>query len=159
MQLVETGTFPVVLGIALDETGRRRLAAQLDGIGVVMFAPDLATAHAMLGRQSVTAGPAEPVVRVGELAVDRVRCQASWRGVPIGLARRERDLLACLAGEPARAWTYRQLYAAAWDGGYLDPGPVHAAVKRLRGKLRQAGVPVRIEAVRGVGYQLVADGA
>lgn len=127
MQL-QTGTFPVVLGIALDEGGRRRLAAQLDGIGVLVFAPDLATAHAMLGRPAAAAAPAEPVVRVGELAVDRVRCRASWRGVPLGLARRERDLLACLAGEPARAWTYRQLHAAAWEGGYLDPGPVHAAI-------------------------------
>src|SRR5690606_4692272 len=113
-----------------------------------------------LGRQVTLAGavptavPAMPVVRAGDLEVDRVRCRARWRGVPLQLTQRERELLACLATRPARVWTYQELYAAAWTGRYLDAGPVHAAIKRLRRKLRQAGVEVRIDAVRGVGYEL-----
>jgi two-component system, OmpR family, response regulator MtrA len=39
----------------------------------------------------------------------------------------------------------------------LLPSAVHAAIKRLRRKLRDAGVDVRIDSVRGVGYQLVTD--
>jgi DNA-binding response OmpR family regulator len=77
-----------------------------------------------------------------------------WRGRPVALTKRERELLACLAVEPGRVWTYQQLNGAAWDVGYLDPGPVQAAVKRLRRRLRQADVPLRIDAVRGVGFQL-----
>lgn len=157
---------PVVLGIALDDDDRRRLASVLDGAGVLMFAPDVATAYAVLDRHAARAGTTdhpdrggEPSVRVGELEVDPARCRACWRGNPLPLTQRERGLLACLAAEPGRAWTYRRLHAAGWENGYLDPGPVHAAVKRLRRKLQDAGVPVRIEAVRGVGYQLVeADG-
>lgn len=153
---------PVILGIALDEVIRRRLAALLEGIGVVMFTPDVATAHAFLCRDAERAQPDspldEPVVRVGDLEVDRVRCRVHWRGLPLALTKRERDLLACLAAEPGRVWTYQQLTDAAWDGAYLDPGPVHAAVKRLRRRLRDTGVPVRIDAVRGVGYQLVQPG-
>lgn len=153
--------FPLVVGIALDEADRRRLAAALDGTGVVLFAPDVVTAYSVLDRHATrtqpppAAGqPDRPLVRAGELEVDLARCRARWRDVPLALTRRERALLACLAAEAGRVWTYRQLYAAAWDGGYLDPGPVHAAVKRLRRKLREAGAAVRIDAVRGVGYEL-----
>ncbi len=155
---------PVILGVALDEVARRRLAALLEGMGVVMFTPDLATAHAILCRgaehshEQANGMPDEPVVRVGELEVDRVRCRVRWRGTLLALTKRERDLLACLAAEPGKVWTYRQLNEAAWDRGYLDPGPVHAAVKRLRKRLRETGVAVRIDAVRGVGYQLLEPG-
>ncbi|MPZ29084.1 MAG: transcriptional regulator [Micromonosporaceae bacterium] len=153
------GQVPVVLGIALGDDDRRRLAAALDGAGVLVFAPDLVTAGAVLDRHAAVVAepstrPAEPVVRRGGLEVDPARCRARWRDTPLALTQRERALLACLAAEPARVWSYRQLYAAAWPGGYLDPGPVHAAVKRLRRKLRAVGAAVRIEAVRGVGYEL-----
>lgn len=150
---------PVIVGIALDEAIRRRLAVLLDGIGVLMFSPDVATAHAILCRETDhehEAGfPDQPIVRVGELEVDLVRCRVRWRGMPLALTKRERELLACLAAEPGRVWTYQQLNEVAWDQVYLDPGPVHAAVKRLRKRLRETGVAVRIDAVRGVGYQLV----
>lgn len=150
---------PVVLGIALDDGGRKRLASLLEGVGIVMFTPDLATAQALLGRQAAGYAPERAdvpaVVRVGELEVDRVRRRARWQGTPLALTQRERDLLALMAPDPGRVWTYRELHAAAWHGRYLDPGPVHAAVKRLRRKLREASVLVRIDAVRGVGYELV----
>lgn len=154
---------PVILAIALDEVSRRRLATLLDGVGVLMFTRDVGTARALLdGRPAAddagsTGEEDDPVVRVGDLEVDRVRCRARWRDVPLALTKRELDLLAGLAAEPGRVWTYRQLYTTAWDGSYLDPGPVHAAVKRLRRKLREAGVPVRIEAVRGIGYEMLED--
>ncbi|HEX6195413.1 MAG TPA: winged helix-turn-helix domain-containing protein [Jiangellaceae bacterium] len=155
------GQVPVILGIALDDASRRRLTTELDDVGVLMFTPDVATAHAVLCRSTESEheaddGPqGEPVVRLGELAIDRARCRVEWRGDPLALTNRERDMLAALAAEPSRVWTYQHLHAAAWDGGYLDPGPVHAAVKRLRRKLQDAGVPVRIDAVRGIGYQLI----
>lgn len=152
---------PVIVGIALDDASRQRLATQLEDVGVLLFTPDVATAHAMLCRDAEQDGavlddqPSEPVVRIGDLEVDRARCRAEWRGDPLALTNRERELLASLAAEPARVWTYKQLHAAAWDGGYLDPGPVRAAVKRLRRKLDLAGVRVCIEAIRGIGYQLI----
>lgn len=155
---------PVIVGIGLDETTRRRLATHVAGIGVVMFTPDVATAHHMLcggaeTRQDVAADDdGDRIVRVGDLEVDQVRCRAFWRGEPLSLSKQERDLLAHLVTEPARVWTYRQLHAAAWDCHYTDAGPVRAAVKRLRRKLGQAGVPVRIEAVRGIGYQFAGSG-
>jgi two-component system, OmpR family, response regulator MtrA len=154
-----TGEVPLVVCVALDHNRRRRLATLLDGVGILMFTHDVATAHSMLGRQmsdsAEDTAPDEASVTVGELQIDRVRCRATWRGSPLSLTHRERDLLACLAEGPARVWTYQQLYEVVWTGRYLDPGPVHAAVKRLRRKLQQAGVSLRIDAVRGVGYELV----
>lgn len=150
------GEMPVVVCIALDHSRRQQLARLLDGVGVLVFTRDLETARSMLGRQArsaVSAGD-RTVVRVGKLEVDQVRCHARWCGRTLPLTARERDLLALVASEPSRAWSYRELHAAAWSGRYLDPGPVHAAVKRLRRKLREAGVRPQLEAVRGVGYRL-----
>jgi two-component system, OmpR family, response regulator MtrA len=154
---------PLVVAVALDHGRRRRLATLLDGVSMVMFTEDVETAHSMLGRQLTRNGSSphpeadDSTVHVGDLEVDQPRCRVTWRGQPLPLTHRERDLLACLASGPARVWTYQQLYAAAWTGRYLDPGPVHAAIKRLRRKLQQSGVGLRIDAVRGVGYELVAS--
>jgi DNA-binding response OmpR family regulator len=155
------GTVPVVVGIALDDESRRRLAAAFDGVGVVMFTPDVGTAHMMLSHQLPPAGTgngrpsAAPMARLGELEVDQVRRRVTWQGRSLPLTEQERQLLTFMAAEPARVWIYRELYRAAWTGRYLNPGPVHATIKRLRRKLRQAGVPVRIEAARGLGYELI----
>jgi hypothetical protein len=61
------------------------VAALLDGIGVLMFSPGVATAHAILCRDAdredgdPSGLPDQPVVQVGELEVDRVRCRVRWR--------------------------------------------------------------------------------
>lgn len=148
---------PVIVCVGSDPQWRTRLATAVDGTAVLLFARDFATAQSLLDRHRQSGQRADrPVVRVGELEVDQLRCRARWRGTLLRLTRLERDLLAGLAAGPSpRVWTYQELYAAVWTGRYLDPGPVHAAVKRLRRKLRGAGVPVRVDAVRGVGYQLV----
>ncbi|MGH9243588.1 MAG: winged helix-turn-helix domain-containing protein [Acidimicrobiales bacterium] len=154
----------MVVCVALDTGSRERVAKLLDGVGMLIMAPDLRTAHAILGRQVELEAFAdglrhadEPIVQVGDLEIDRVHCRVRWRGVPLALTRRERDLLACLGAEPTKVWSYERLHAAAWDDRYLDPASVHAAIKRLRRKLRDAGVKVRVESVRGVGYQLLGE--
>lgn len=96
---------PVILGIALDDASRRRPTTQLDDVGVLVFTPDVATAHAMLCRDAeqdhaVPDGrPGEPVVRIGDLEVDRVHCRVLWQGDQLALTNRERDLLANLLRE------------------------------------------------------------
>jgi DNA-binding response OmpR family regulator len=64
-------------------------------------------------------------------------------------------VLGCLASSPGRLWTYQQLHDDAWDDAYFTgPAAVQSVVKRLRAKLRQAGLPLNIEAARGVGFRL-----
>jgi DNA-binding response OmpR family regulator len=151
---------PIVVCIALGKTDRERVAAMIEGLGMVVMAPDLRTAHAILGRQ---VGPGVDdrlpvggrVVRLGELEIDSEHCRVVWRGAPIALTHRERELLARLAADPGRVWTFAQLHAAAWGDRFIgEPAAVHAAMKRLRRKLRDAGVGIRLESVRAVGYQL-----
>jgi DNA-binding response OmpR family regulator len=65
-----------------------------------------------------------------------------------------------LAEPPVRVWSYERLYQAVWGGVWLgDTSALHATVKRLRRKLRSAGVTVFLESMRGVGFRLHADGA
>ncbi|MGH9117767.1 MAG: winged helix-turn-helix domain-containing protein [Acidimicrobiales bacterium] len=161
----DEGEIPTVVCIALGRSDRDRVAQLIQGLGVLVVAPDLRTAHAILGRQvGPGAGdrraPDGPVVKLGDLEIDEGHCRVCWRGMVLPLTRRERDLLARLADDPGRVWTYAQLHAAAWTDRFIgEPAAVHAAVKRLRRKLRDAGVAVRLDSVRGVGYQLSVDGA
>jgi DNA-binding response OmpR family regulator len=160
----DPGEIPIVVCIALERPDRERVAALIEELGMVVVAPDLRTAHAILGRQ---VGPVagderssndERVVRLGELEIDEGHCRVVWRGAPLALTRRERELLARLAADPGRVWTFAQLHAVAWGDHFIgEPAAVHAAIKRLRRKLREAGVGVRLESVRSVGYQLTLE--
>jgi DNA-binding winged helix-turn-helix (wHTH) protein len=72
------------------------------------------------------------------------------------LTRLERRLLACLIEPPLRVWPYDLLYRTVWRQAWLgDTSTVHAIVKRLRRRLRDAGVTVVVESIRGVGFSLV----
>ena len=131
------------------ESDRERVAQLIHGLGMVVVAPDLRTAHAILGRQ-VGFGPAPPsgagpmgaVVRLGDLEIDEGHCRVCWRGKPLPLTSRERELLARLADDPGGCGAYAQLHAAAWTDRFIgEPAAVHAAIKRLRRKLpRRRGV-------------------
>lgn len=150
-------TLPVVVCVAGTAEERSRLAAQFDGTGVLVIASDPAVAGAFLGQLQAPSGPEtsgdSAVIRVGELRLDHH--EASWRGRLLPLTPYELKVLACLAERPGRIWTYQQLHDRAWDGSYFTgPAAVQSVIKRLRAKLRQAGVPLHIDAARGLGFRL-----
>lgn len=95
----------------------------------------------------------EPLV-AGSLLVDLAAREVTARGRRVYLSAREFDLLATLALETGRVWSFAELTARVWQLPYLgDSDPVTSAVKRLRKRL----APVRdveVESVRGVGYRL-----
>jgi len=73
------------------------------------------------------------------------------------LTELEFRVLAALAIEPGRAWSFRDLRAAGWDPGEPTADDLHtvrSVVQRLRRKLADAGALVRIEAIRGFGYRI-----
>jgi DNA-binding response OmpR family regulator len=98
------------------------------------------------------AGPARLVL--GTLEVDLAAREVTAGGRSIHLSMREFDLLATLASEPDRVWSFADLTRTVWRTVYLgDPDPVVSAVKRLRKRL--GSVPdLRLSSVRGVGYRL-----
>ncbi len=160
---------PVVLCITNSPAERARLAGQFDGTGILVLAPDAgaagrflrrlagAEAGAAAGVRTAAPPPAEDVVRVGGLALDFSRHEATWHGRALPLTPYEFKVLGCLAGRPGQVWTYQQLHERAWGGSYFaGPAAVQSVIKRLRAKLRASGVSVTIRSTRGVGFRLDA---
>lgn len=156
----------VVICIAEEPRERARLAGRFDGDGVLVLARDLDSARHFLSRMTSAApeaattptgsnNPPKRVVRVDGLRLNVAHHEATWHDRPLPLTRHELGVLGCLASSPGRLWTYQQLHDDAWDDAYYTgPAAVQSVVKRLRAKLRQAGLPVHIEATRGVGFRL-----
>ena len=106
-----------------------------------------------------------PVLRVGALVLDRRRVRVTLGGAAVALTRTEFLLLAALMARAGESVPRRVLAAAAWDEQPAAQGhAVEAHLSRLRVKLRRAAAaagaaPPSIEAVRGLGYRLVAPPA
>jgi DNA-binding response OmpR family regulator len=155
-----TTNVPVVICIADEPRERARLAGRFDGAGVMVLASDLESAQVFLGNiQPVASAPpverSQRVVRVDGLRLNLAHHEATWHDRPLQLTPHELKVLGCLASSPGRLWTYQQLHDAAWDDAYFTgPAAVQSVVKRLRAKLRRSGLPLHIEAARGVGFRL-----
>lgn len=154
-----------VAAVTQDVSARADLARRLPGESVLLLFPDYATAARALSEGELGAGPfgddsPDGTTVDSGLFIDPLRQDVTWNGIPLGLTRLERAVLAHLAEAPIRAWSHEHLYRAAWGDTWLgDASALHAAVKRLRRKLRDAGVTIFLESVRGVGFRLDTQGA
>jgi two-component system response regulator MtrA len=133
------------------------LQSLLDAGAILVVACDRESADAVLNGTPVEVS--EPngrrVVRRGDLEVDLVRYRAQWSGTPLDLTSHELEILAALCDRPGRVWTFAELLKAVWGTDFFgDCEAVHAAVKRLRRKLANAGVNMTIASVRGIGFRL-----
>lgn len=160
------GGYVVCVGLPLHLVSE--VARLLQGRSVVLATADTEGARALLGPPDAAHPPAsvpaavpgdrpEPLVH-GPLLVDRATREARVDGEPVHLSVREFDLLATLASETDRVWSFAELHSHVWHTGYLgDPDHVTSAVKRLRRRLRP--VPgIEVTSVRGVGYRLRVTG-
>jgi DNA-binding response OmpR family regulator len=111
--------------------------------------PELVARVNALGRRTAAA---PPVLRRGELTLDRARRQASRSGQPVPLTRKELGVLEVLLSADGAVISAEQLLEQVWDE-FADPftNAVAVTVMRLRRKL---GDPPLIETVIGVGYRL-----
>jgi DNA-binding response OmpR family regulator len=93
-----------------------------------------------------------PVLRRGELTLDRPRRRASRNGQLMPLTRKELGVLDVLMSADGAVISAEQLLERVWDE-YADPftNAVAVTVMRLRRKL---GQPPLIETVTGGGYRL-----
>ena len=127
---------------------------------VVLVAPSKrAVGRWLSGRLHDVADPLHPDARivVGDLQVDLRSWRASREGVEIDLTPQELRVLAVLAGDAGRAWSFEDLMQAAWGRPSLgDTSAIRSAIRRLRRKLRRSATIVRIESVRGYGFRLMA---
>ncbi|MFN8096867.1 MAG: response regulator transcription factor [Dermatophilaceae bacterium] len=149
---------PVVVATARDD--ERAIIAALDaGADDYLVKPFgveqlLARLRAVLRRVSGPDGPLP--IGVGELVVNPVSREASLRGIPIELSRKEFDLLYLLAQRAGEVVTKREILAEVWRqpyGGGDRTVDVH--VSWLRRKLGEsAAEPGYLHSIRGVGLRL-----
>jgi DNA-binding response OmpR family regulator len=101
-----------------------------------------------------------PVDGAARLEIRPAEHAALVDGRPLGLTRRELQLLIVLADNPQRIMTREELYAAAWGRPSRDGDrSVDVYVSRLRSKLGEA-IPERrlIHTHSGIGYRFSPDG-
>jgi two-component system response regulator RegX3 len=97
-----------------------------------------------------------PVRRHGQIMLDTRQRQVSVSGTPVGLTRKEFDLLNLLMADPGAVVRRSMIIETVWDGNWFgSTRTVDAHVSSLRRKL---GAAVLIEAKRGVGFRLVSSG-
>ena len=92
-------------------------------------------------------------VEVGDLRVDTLAREASWKGKVLTLTPREFDLLAFMASRPGRVSTREELLRKVWGYDYMgETRTVDVHIRRLRAKLGPRNE--LIETVTGAGYKL-----
>jgi DNA-binding response OmpR family regulator len=156
---------PMTVVISADVGERLRAIQGLDPSGVVIMAPSREVAVRLLAAGAPTSHPPgglsdqevdHEVIALGDLVIDRDRAAVAWNGHPLELTHLEIEVLACLGETPGRVWSYERLHRAAWRTDYVgDRDSLHSLIKRLRRKLRSANVAIDLQAVRGIGFQLI----
>jgi DNA-binding response OmpR family regulator len=147
----DTGAAIVVVTARGDEPDRvAALDAGADDYVVKPFgfAELFARVRAVLRRTQ----PQEGIVVIGPLTVDVRAHRVAVDGEPVSLTPREFDILACLASDPGRVFTRREMFARVWGGHWYGPTKVldvHVAALR-----RKLGRPDLIETVYGRGFRL-----
>ncbi len=93
------------------------------------------------------------LLKVGELELDRTRCQVKLAGAEIALTATEFRLLEFLMSRPGVVFSREQLLDAVWghDRAVTDR-TVDVYVLRLRQKIENQNSPSFIRSVRGFGY-------
>jgi DNA-binding response OmpR family regulator len=156
-ELRRRGDVPIIAVTARGEERERVLGLRSGADDYVVKPFGMAELQARMEavlRRSLRGGTIQPVVHVGELAIDIHARRVTVEGREITLTRKEFDLLAALARRPGSAVTRDQLLSEVWHttwAGSVRTVEVHVA--SLRGKLGDAGL---VETVRGIGYRLRA---
>ena len=114
--------------------------------------------RAVLRRAAATPAGGEPgekpLVR-GDLILDPMRHQCTWRGRDVALTVTEFLILRALAQRPGHVKSRDQLMDVAYeDNVYVDDRTIDSHIKRLRKKFRDADPDfASIETLYGIGYR------
>jgi len=139
--------------VGIDELDR--VPEYLDLGAVVVIAPDQGTLRDwQLNQHRIDPTvSSEPDVGV---VLDFPGRQVLVDGRPLSVSDLEFKVLAALLSRTGAAWSFRDLRRAGWGEGIdlpVDDASVRSLVQRLRVKLRAAGAPLTIAAVRGFGFR------
>lgn len=150
-----TDDIPFVLCVGTGLEYSAAIARVVQNDAVVLVATDTESARALLGAGDPSQVRDHHLIARGELFLDLDTREARWRGAEIRLSAREFDILATLATDPGRVWTFEDLTRQVWRSEYFgDSDAVVSAVKRLRRRLATVA-DLRVVSVRAVGYRLL----
>ena len=102
-------------------------------------------------------GKTQQVLRIGELAVDTARGQATRRGEELFLSALEYRLLLVFLNHRGMLLTRAALLEEIWDvaGEYVNDNTLTVYIKRLRERIEEDPQnPQIIKTVRGMGYKM-----
>lgn len=120
----------------------------------------LARIEALFRRAREFNQPAEPLLQVGDLRLDRISMRVSRAEQAIHLTPRELALLELLMSAPSRLFSREQILATVW-GVTEDPltNIVDVYIRRLRSKIDEGHAQPLIQTQRGLGYRLESPAA
>jgi two-component system KDP operon response regulator KdpE len=119
----------------------------------------LARVRALLRRAASIDEPPEPLLRVGDFAIDRDAHRVTKGEEDIHLTPKEFDLLLYLARTPGRVHTHKALLRAVWGpAGDDQPEYLRVLVAQLRRKIEPTSEPRYIRNEPWVGYRFTPDG-
>ncbi len=149
---------PVIIVTARDDDPSvvKALDSGADDYVLKPFTSEQLQARIRAVLRRARAEAADEAITVGELRIEPASRQATLRGEPLDLSRKEFDLLALLATRAGEVVTKREILAEVWQqvyGGGERTVDVH--LSWLRRKLGEtASEPVYLHSVRGVGVRL-----
>jgi len=155
-RLRERTDVAVIVVTARGEEGDRVVALD-EGADDYLVKPfGLAELEARIRAVMRRVRPSGPQVHAcGPLTLDPRSRKVAVDSVEVALTPKEFDILACLAVDPGRVVSRRELLERVWDTHYYGPTKVldvHVAAVR-----RKLGVPGLIETVYGHGFRLAAE--
>lgn len=111
--------------------------------------------NTQLRHSSARAEPLSMKITIGGLGLDIDNREFTIEGVPVPLTRTEFDFLELLMTKPKHVHTREQVIEAIGGSAlYSSDSLLDTHASRLRTKIKAAGGPRAIHAVRGVGYRL-----
>jgi two-component system KDP operon response regulator KdpE len=152
---------PIIV-LSVRESQRDKVAALDAGADDYVTKPFgmeelLARARVALRRRASEESP--PVLRFGDLEVDRGRQRVTRGGTALHLTPTEYGLLEAMASNPGKLLTHQWLLRRVWGAGYgTETTYLRTYVRALRKKLGDdAAAPELIVTEPGVGYRWVRE--
>jgi two-component system response regulator VicR len=108
---------------------------------------------------AATPQPADHVLRLGTLKIDRKAFQVTVSGKEVSLSAKEFELLHHLASHSNQVFSKTQLLDAIWGySAYGDENTITVYIRRIREKIEtDPANPFYIRTVWGVGYKFSVD--
>ncbi|OHE58742.1 MAG: DNA-binding response regulator [Thermodesulfovibrio sp. RBG_19FT_COMBO_42_12] len=153
----KTASLPIIMLTAKGEEIDRIVGLEIGADDYVTkpFSPRelVARVKAVL-RRSTEKPPAEKILKIGDLEINRERYTVSIKGEIVKLSATEFKLLLFLAERKGKVFSRGQLLDAIWrDEAFVEPRTVDVHIRRLRTQIeKDTANPRYIKTMRGIGY-------